>query len=195
MKIKGVNVRIPPAVWVVFGLFVVLFVAIFFGGGCTMPSILYWGLPLALLMVVLAGISNYSLSSQYIKLRSEYEGTAKPTRIRKLTHQMEGKAVRIHGVVQKRVSGVVLGRPRVTVYDGSASCIVFRSIPLDEKLVVGDSIEAVGMVVKKFLIAGALSVHGIIIRKCDDSEDFSLDYDDDEEKTVQPPSVKIKRYN
>lgn len=194
MKIKGVNVRIPPAVWVVFGFFVVMFVALFFGGGCTMPSILYWGIPLAMIMVLLAGISNYSLSSQYVKLLPEYEESAKPTRIKKLTLQMQGKAVRVEGVVQK-VSGVVLGRPRVTVFDGSASCIIFRSIPLEEKIAVGDNIEAVGMVVKKYLIAGALSVHGIGIWKRDNAEDLHLDYADDDDDEVKTPSIKIKKYN
>ncbi|MDO5847150.1 MAG: hypothetical protein Q4Q20_02475 [Methanocorpusculum sp.] len=194
MKIKGVNVRIPPAVWVVFGLFAVLFLVLFLAGGCTTPAVLYWGIPLALFMVILAGISNFSLSSQYVRLLPEYESSSNLIPIRKLTLQMEGKPVRVRGVVQK-VSGALLGRPRIIIYDGSAACIVFRSIPLSEKIAAGDNIEAVGMVVKKYLVAGAISVHGIGVRKCDADEFLPADYADEEEKKIRVSPVKIKKYN
>ena len=51
------------------------------------------------------------------------------------------------------------------------------------------------MVVKKYLIAGALSVHGIGIWKRDNAEDLHLDYADDDDDEVKTPSIKIKKYN
>jgi len=106
-----------------------------------------------------------------------------------------GKAVRVEGVVQK-ITGKFLGRPRLTIFDGSGSCIVFRSTLLDEPIAVGDNIEAVGMVVKKFAVAGALSVHGVGIWKRDNADGLTLDYaEDDKESETQKSSFKIKKYN
>ena len=195
MKIKGVHVQLTPIIWVVFGFFVVLFVGSFFISGD--PAFLYWGLPLCLGLLIIPLFSSYSLGSQYIKLLPEYEAAAKPTRIKHINLQSMGKAVRVEGVVQK-VTGKFLGRPRLTVFDGSGSCIVFRSTMLEEPIAVGDNIEAVGMVVKKYAIAGALSVHGVGVWKRDNADGLTLDYaedDEEAEKTEQKSTFKAKKYN
>ncbi len=190
MKIKGVRIHLTPFIWVVFAFFMVLFIGSFIGTGNY--SFLYWGLPLCCGLLILPIFSSYSLGSQYIKFLPEYEEVAKPTRIKNINLQMQGKAVRVEGVVQ-RITGKFLGRPRFTIFDGSGSCIVFRSTPLDEQVMIGDNIEAVGMVVKKYAIAGALSVHGVGIWKRDNEEGLTLDYAD--AAAEQKPTIKIKKYN
>lgn len=192
MKIKGVRIHITPLIWCVFGFFVILFIASFIATKDF--AFLYWGLPLCIALLLLPMISGYSLGSQYIKLLPEYENAAKPTRIKHINLQAMGKAVRVEGVVQK-ISGKFLGRPRLTIFDGSGSCIVFRSILLDEPIAIGDNIEAVGMVVKKYAVAGALSVHGVGIWKRDNAEGLTLDYEDEETTSQKSSSFKIKKYN
>lgn len=193
MKIKGVPIHLTPIIWVVFGFFVILFVSSFIA--TRDPAFLYWGLPLCVALLILPLFSSYSLGSQYIKLLPEYEGAAKPTRIKNINLQSQGKAVRVEGVVQN-ITGKFLGRPRLTIFDGSASCIVFRSTLLDEPISIGDNIEAVGMVVKKYAVAGALSVHGVGIWKRDNEKGLVLDYaEDDAETEVQKSSFKAKKYN
>ena len=193
MKIRGVRIHITPLIWCVFGFFVLMFIGSFIATGEL--SFVYWGLPLCIALLILPMFSGYSLGSQYIKLLPEYEEAAKPTRIKNINLQTMGKAVRVEGVVQK-ITGKFLGRPRLTIFDGSGSCIVFRSILLDEPVAIGDNIEAVGMVVKKYAVAGALSVHGVGIWKRDNAEGLTLDYaDDEDEATAQKSSFKVKKYN
>lgn len=193
MKIKGVRIHITPLIWCVFGFFVLLFFASFIATKDV--AFLYWGLPLCFALLLLPMVSGYSLGSQYKKLLPEYEDAAVPTRIKNINLKSMGKAVRVEGVVQK-ITGKFLGRPRLTIFDGSGSCIVFRSILLDEPVAIGDNIEAVGMVVKKYAVAGALSVHGVGIWKRDNAEGLTLDYaDEDDETESQKSSFKIKKYN
>ncbi|HJJ78738.1 MAG TPA: hypothetical protein O0X62_03145 [Methanocorpusculum sp.] len=83
-----------------------------------------------------------------------------------------------------------MGRPKYQIFDGSGALIVFRSMPLDEEIKVGDNIEAIGMVVKKYAIAGSLSVHGIGIRKIENLSPIEID-----ESIKAQPEIKIKKYN
>lgn len=163
MKINGIRVYIAPFVWAVFAVFVVLFVWSFIASG-GVTTYLVWGLPLCLLLLLLPLFSSYSMGSQYQKLLPEYEEKAEPVKFGSLTAEMQGKPVRVEGVVQS-VSGLFFGRPKLTVFDGTGSCVVFRSVPPDEKFSAGDSIEAIGMVVRKFAVAGDVTIHGVSIKK------------------------------
>jgi hypothetical protein len=127
---------------------------------------LYWGLPLSLLLLVIPLFSNYNLASQYARLLPEYEAEAQSCRIRQITLQMQGKPVRVEGVVQT-VRGSLLARPSVVLYDGSGSITAKRSAPYDDTVRTGDTVEVVGLVMKKFTAVGELTVHAIGLRKID----------------------------
>ncbi len=185
MKIRGVQIHVSPAVIIVFVFFVALFVWSYVATNDFMY--LYWGLPLSCCLVIIPAVSSYSLGSQYIKLLPEYEAQSKDIRIKNINQNMMGKGVRVEGVVQS-VKGTFLGRPKYQIFDGSGAITVFRSLPLEEKIVVGDNIEAVGMVVKKYAVAGAVSVHGIGIRKIENLTPLEMD------ESISS-SVKIKKYN
>lgn len=185
MKIKGVQIHISPAVIIVFFFFVILFVGSYIATKDFMY--LYWGLPLSLCLLIIPAVSSYSLGSQYLKLLPEYEAGSKPMRVKNINLNMQGKAVRVEGVVQS-IKGTILGRPRYQIFDGSGAMVVFRSMPVEEKIAVGDNIEAVGMVVKKYAIAGSLSVHGIAIRKIENLNPLEMD-----ESIAK--DVRIKKYN
>ena len=172
MKIKGIRVSISPLVWIIFAIFVVLFVWSFLSTGVT--TYLVWGVPLCLLLLIFPLFSSYSMGSQYQKLLPEYEEKAQAVKISDLTQEMLGKPVRVDGVVQE-VSGNFLGRPKITIYDGTGTCVVFRSVPLDEKFAAGDSLEAVGMVVRKFAVAGDVTIHGVGIRKTAEGQSETAD--------------------
>ena len=61
-------------------------------------------------------------------------------KIKNVNLNMQGKAVRVEGVVQN-IKGKFMGRPKYQIFDGSGALIVFRSMPLEEKIEVGDNIE------------------------------------------------------
>ena len=162
MKIKGIRVSISPLVWIIFAIFAVLFTWSFLSTGNT--AYLVWGIPLCLLLLTMPLFSSFSMSSQYRKLLPEYEEKAQSIKLSDLSLEMAGKPVRVEGVVQS-VSGNFIGRPKLTIYDGTGTGVVFRSVLLDEKYAAGDSLEAVGMVVRKFAVAGGVTIHGVGIRK------------------------------
>ena len=61
---------------------------------------------------------------------------------------------------------------------------------MEEKIEVGDNIEAVGMVVKKYAIAGSLAVHGIGIRKIENLSPIEID-----DSIKSKSDIKTKKYN
>ncbi|MDO5846160.1 MAG: nucleotide-binding protein [Methanocorpusculum sp.] len=187
MKVRGVSVYVSPIYFIVVAFFLILFIWSYV---MTNDFIfIQWGVPLALCLLIIPLISSYSMGVQYLKLFPEYEAESKRIRIKNINLGMHGKAVRVEGVVQT-IKGKILGRPRYMIFDGSGSIVVFRSKPVEEKIVVGDNVEAVGMVVKKFAFAGNLQVHGINIRKIENLTPLEMDESIGSEK-----SLKIKKYN
>ncbi len=187
MKIKGISIHLSPIHFIVVAFFLILFIWSYFATKDF--TFIYWGVPLSLCLLIIPLVSSYSLGSQYVKLLPEYEEGAKRVKVKNINLGMQGKGVRVEGVVQT-VKGKLLGRPRYQIFDGSGAITVFRSMPVDEAIAVGDNIEAVGMVVKKFAIAGKLAVHGIGIRKIENLTPLDVD-----EAMGQEKNIKIKKYN
>lgn len=184
MKIQGVKIGISP---------LHIFVVIFFLGifalsyiGTADMMYLYWGIPLSLAMLIIPFFNSYSVGSQYLKLLPEYEEQSKRVRVKQINHTMGGKPVRIEGVVQA-VKGKLLCRPALTIFDGSAAIIARKSVPLDEEVVVGDNVEVVGMVVRRFTIFGDYIVHTIRVKKVENLTAF-----EDDEKPVE--KIHVKKY-
>jgi hypothetical protein len=187
MKIKGVKISLAPMHYVVVIFFLALFVWSFFATGDSM--FLYWGIPLSLCLFVIPLINSYSVGRQYLNLLPEYEAEAKLCRIKQIGRVMEGKPVRIEGVVQG-VKGKFINRPGYKIFDGSGAVVAQRSTPLDIDIRVGDNIEVVGMIVKRFAFAGDYVVHAIGVKKIDKLTPLEMD-----EALVSSDSVKIKKYN
>ena len=106
-------------------------------------------------------------------------------RVKQISVAINGKPVRVEGVVQA-VKGTWLCRPALTVFDGSGAIVAQRSAPLDERIVVGDNVEVVGMVVRRYTIMGNLVIHAIGVKKTDNVS--PLDMDEPAEK------IHIKKY-
>ncbi|ABN07666.1 nucleic acid binding, OB-fold, tRNA/helicase-type [Methanocorpusculum labreanum Z] len=187
MKIKGVKLSLAPMHYIVVIFFIALFVWSFFATGDGM--FLYWGIPLSLCLLAIPLINSYSVGRQYVKLLPEYEAESKPCRIKQLGPVMEGKAVRVEGVVQA-VKGKFINRPGYKIFDGSGTIVAQRSTPLDISIRVGDNIQVVGMVVRRFAFAGDYVVHAIGVKKVDTLTPLEMD-----EALVSSDTVKIKKYN
>lgn len=187
MKIKGVKISLAPMHYVVVIFFLALFVWSFFATGDGM--FLYWGIPLSLCLLIIPLVNSYSVGSQYLRLLPEYEAEAKPCRIKQLGPSMAGKPVRIEGVVQS-VKGTFINRPGYKIFDGSGTITAQRSTPLDINVRVGDNVQVVGMIVKRFAFAGDLVVHAIGVKKIDTLTPLEMD-----EALVSSETRKIKKYH
>jgi Archaea-specific RecJ-like exonuclease, contains DnaJ-type Zn finger domain len=150
---------------------------------------LYWGIPLSLVLLVIPLYNSYSVAKQYAKLIPEYEREAKPEKLIHVAKPLLGKPVRVHGVVQK-TSGKLIGRPAFTLYDGTAAAIVQRGAPFTIPINIGDHIECIGMVVRRFSIVGKYVVHVIDAKQADEAEYAAREAADAEEAA----KIKIKKY-
>ena len=192
MKIRGVNFSLSPLHFIVVIFFVVLFVLMFLitpTGDPTKFAYLYWGVPLSLVLLVIPLYNSYSVAKQYVKLIPEYERESKPEKLIHIGKPLLGKPVRVHGVVQK-TNGKLIGRPAFTIYDGTGAAIVQRSAPFTVNIKVGDHIECIGMVVRRFAIVGKYVVHVIDARLVDEEELAAREAANAEETA----KLKIKKY-
>ncbi len=186
MKIRGITIGISPLHIAVVIFFLGLFVMSYFGTHD--PAYLIWGIPLSLALLIIPIYNSYSVGTQYIRLLPEYEAESKRVRIKNINLRSLGKPVRVEGVVQAK-KGEWLCRPALTIFDGSAAISAKKSVPLDLAVAVGDNVEVVGMVVRRFTIFGDVMVHAIGIKKVDNLTPF-----EDEPDTVPAEPIHIKKY-
>jgi len=162
MKIHGIKVRISPVnagVIVIFAFF--LLFAFFMSGNTT---VLIYGLPMLLFLIIIPIVLNYMSQSEYAALLPDLERDAQNVRIRAINMNMLGKPVRIEGVVEK-ASFRYLNRPQYLVGDktGEISVKMFTSPPEDIR--ENDIVEVIGQVMKRYIVTGDPVINCISIRK------------------------------
>ncbi|KQC07911.1 MAG: nucleotide-binding protein [Methanolinea sp. SDB] len=164
MKIRETNVKISIiAVAVVIIFAILLGVAVFLSGDY---SILYWGIPTLILLLVIPMGLNYLSQSQYAELEPVYAKEAKTVRIRLINLGMIGDPVRIEGVVE-RVYFQFLNRPQYVVADRSGEISVKMFTSPQEKIRKGDVVEVLGLVIKRYFFGGDAVINCVSIRKID----------------------------
>lgn len=183
MKVRGVTIGLSPLHLIVVAFFIGLFAFSYMITKDT--AYLIWGIPLSLVLLIIPIFNSYSVSSQYVKLLPEYEEQSGSVRIKQIGPAMNGKPVRVEGVVQA-VKGKWLCRPALTIFDGSGAIVAQRSAPLDEQISVGDNVEVVGMVVRRYTVLGNMVIHAIGVKRIDNLS--PLDMDEPAEK------IHIKKY-
>jgi hypothetical protein len=164
MKIKNTEVKIS-----IIAIAVVIFFTILLSVTYVLtrdPVILYMGVPTIILLVVLPLGLNYMSQRQYADVRPQYEREARPVRIRMINLNMVGEPVRIEGVVE-RVHFQILNRPQYMVADRSGEISVKMFTQPEEKVKVGDVVEVLGMVIKRYIAGGDAVINGVSIRKID----------------------------
>lgn len=166
MKIGTIRLKISPVSLAVVGIFTIFLAYAFFVSGDT--RILLWGIPtLVLLLLIPLGL-NYMSQKEYADVRPQYEREARPVRIRMINLSMVGEPVRIEGVVE-RAYFQFLNRPQFIVADRSGEISVKMFTQPEEKIKVGDVVEVLGMVIKRYIAGGDAVINGVSIRKIEKS--------------------------
>lgn len=162
MQIGNVRVRISPVILALFLFFIALMAVYVFATGDV--RLLIWGVPVAVMLVLIPLALNYLSQTQYASLVPVYEAEAKNARIREINLNMLGEPVRIKGVVE-RVYFQFLNRPQYLVADrtGEISVKMFTSPTQDVKK--GDVVEVLGTVVKRYIMTGDAVINCVSIRK------------------------------
>ncbi|QYZ79917.1 nucleotide-binding protein [Methanofollis formosanus] len=162
MDIGRVNVRISALPLAAFAFFSLVVIASVVVTGDT--SILLWGIPTLVLLLIIPGALNYMSQSQYIDLIPVYEREAKEYRVRMINETLLNKPVRIKGVVE-RASFKYLNRPQFSVADRTGEISVKMFTSPQEDINKDDVVEVLGMVIRRFVVAGEPVINCVSIRK------------------------------
>ena len=164
MKIGTINVRISPIALAVVVIFTILLIVTVLGTGDR--TVLLWGIPAVVLLLVIPIALNYMSQKQYADLVPVYEVEARPVRVKMINESMLNQIVRLEGVVE-RTYFQFLNRPQYLFADrtGEISVKMFTS-PLED-IKKGDVVEVLGMVIRRYVISGEPVINCVSIRKID----------------------------
>lgn len=167
MQIGNIKVRVSAVVLAVFLFFVVLMAVYVYTTGDV--YLLTWGVPVAVMLVLIPLALNYMSQTQYTSLVPMYEAEAKNARIREINLNKLGEPVRIKGVVE-RVYFQFLNRPQYLVADRTGEISVKMFTSPAENVQKGDVVEVLGTVVKRYILSGDAVINCVSIRKVEKNQ-------------------------
>ena len=162
MKIGNINVKISVISMTVFIIFTIILIISYLL--TNQISLLYWGIPTVILLLLIPIGLNYMSQSTYADILPTYEQEAKQVRIKSINENMLGTPVRIQGVVE-RVYFRYLNRPQYLVADKSGEISVKMFTSPREDVRENDIVEVLGTVMKRYIVTGAPIINCVSIRK------------------------------
>jgi len=121
-----------------------------------------------LIMLLVIPVTLAWMSRRSFTQASEQFGTkARSCRIGKIDPKMIGDVVRISGEVQK-ISFRWLNRPHFQIKDETAGIRVIMFTAPSNKIFVGDTVEAVGIVMKHLLTRNRLIISAVSVKRIED---------------------------
>ena len=162
MKIRSVDVKISAISLTVFFFFTFVLVSYVLLTGDS--SILFWGIPSLILLVIFPMGLNYMSQKQYKDLIPVYEKEAKKVTVRAININMLGEPVKVQGVVEA-ARFKFLNRPQYMIADktGVISAKMFTQPSVDVEK--GDIVEVMGSIIKRYVLAGEPVINCVSIKK------------------------------
>lgn len=162
MKIKNINVKISAIQIAVFIIFTLILLAYVVMTGDV--SILYWGIPTLVLLLLIPMGMTYLSQRQYAELIPMYEAEAKKVSVKAINLGMIGTPVRLDGVVEA-VHFKYLNRPQFIVADKGGEISVKMFTSPAEDIVKGDVVEVLGTIIRRYFFVGDAVINCVSIRK------------------------------
>lgn len=148
-------------------LFIVLFlfcmVVVYFSVTHNQDIVLF-AIPVLLLLIVIPMGLRLLTQREYVSLLPLYETESKTIRAKAVERAQPGDLIRIYGTVES-IRFSLLNRPNFIISDRTGSVIVKMAIPPPEKIHHGDRVEALGQVIRRYIVAGEPVINGIMVRK------------------------------
>jgi len=162
MQIGNIKLRVTVISMAVFLFFMVLMAVYVAVTGDV--ALLFWGIPVLVMLIVFPMALNYMSQSQYASLVPVYEAESKTYRIRQINENLLGQPVRVQGVVE-RVYFQFLNRPQYLVADktGEISVKMFTSPQKDVNK--GEVVEVLGIIVRRYFVTGDPVINCVSIRR------------------------------
>jgi hypothetical protein len=164
MRIGTIDVKISVLAIAVAVIFLILLIAAYLTSG--QISLLTFGIPVIILLIVIPMALNYMSQVQYIGLIPEYERMARPVRVRMINESLLNQVVRLEVVVEK-THFQFLNRPQFMVADRSGEISVKMFTSSQEPIRVNDIVEVLGTVIRRYIFYGDLVINAVSIRKID----------------------------
>jgi len=155
--------KIRPSILhiLVFVFFLILICIYVFSTGDT--SMLIWGIPTLICLLLIPMGLTYISQSQYSDLIPVYETTAKDVKIREINESMISKPIKIEGLVEE-VRFKSLNRPHFIIGDRTGVTTVKMFTNPQNDINKGDVVEVYGQVIKRYIFYGDPIVNGVDIR-------------------------------
>ena len=164
MRIGTIDVRISVVAIAVAVIFLILLITAYLASG--QITLLIYGIPIIILLIVIPMALNYMSQVQYLGLIPEYERLARPVRVRVINEALLNQVVRLEGVVEKTYFQF-LNRPQFVVADRSGEISVKMFTSSREPIRVNDVVEVLGTVIRRYIFYGDLVINCVSIRKID----------------------------
>ncbi len=164
--------KIRPSILhiLVFVFFLILISIYVFSTGDT--SMLIWGVPTLICLLLIPMGLTYLSQSQYSDLIPVYETSAKEVKIRDINESMVSKPIKIEGLVEE-VRFRSLNRPHFIIGDRTGVTTVKMFTNPQNDINKGDVVEVYGQVIKRYIFYGDPIVNGVDIRVTRPSEKSS----------------------
>lgn len=167
MKIGTINVKVSVLVIAVFLTLTFLLLYTFGATGDT--HLLIWGIPTLVLLLIIPMALNYMSQSTYVSMIPIYEEEAKSVKINAINENLNGKPVRIEGVVE-RTYFKFLNRPQYMVADRTGEISVKMFTSPQEDVNTGDIVEVLGQVIRRYVAVGDPVINAVQIRRLESPE-------------------------
>ena len=162
MKIGNITVKISIVALVVVVLFAILLFFAYYSS--REITLLLFGIPGVVLLLVIPMALNYMSQKQYMELIPEYERVARPVRIKMINKSMMGQVVSFEGVVE-RTYFQFLNRPQFLIGDRSAEISVKMFTSPEETIKKDDVVEVLGTIIQRYIFTGEPVVNCISIKR------------------------------
>lgn len=148
--------------WVAFTIGVVI--VIFSFAHSKDYQLLAIAIPMLAALVIIPMVLTRMSQNAYSDATLLYKKKAKLQKISDINLSKVGEAVKVRGII-KNISMRWLNRPRLTINDntGMISAVLFTAA--SEKLMVGERVEVLGLVMRGFIHRGSLSISTVGIKK------------------------------
>ena len=127
-------------------------------------SFLWYAIPGLILLLVIPMTLAWMSRRSFTQARQQSEHQARSCKIGKIVPAMIGNVVRISGEVRK-ISFKWLNRPHFHIQDATGQIRVIMFTAPVNKVVVGDKVEAVGVVMKNPLKKTQLAISAISVKR------------------------------
>jgi len=172
MRIGTIDVRISIIAIAVAVVFLILLLIAYLTSG--QITLIVWGIPVVILLILIPMGLNYMSQYQYIGLIPEYERMARPVRVKMINESLLNQVVRLEGIVEKTYFQI-LNRPQFLVADRSGEISVKMFTSSQEPIKANDIVEVLGTVIRRYIFYGDLVINCVSIRKIDKKIEIQKD--------------------